>query len=123
MKVSQINVVFVYVENIERSKKFYQDTLKFGKPVKDTEHWVEWKMGKGSNFALSKASQRRLEGSVPERGTIKFSLVVEGLEEARKTLHNLGITLYDDIRHVEDFSFLEFQDPDGNVVRLLEWDK
>lgn len=122
MKVQSINVVFVYVADVARAKKFYQEVLGFGKPVKSVDSWVEWKLGKGSNFALCEASPGRLEGSVPERGTIKFSLVVAGLDEAHEELRRMGITLYGDIRHEENFRFFEFQDPDGNVIRLLEWD-
>ena len=121
MKVTAINVVFAYVEDIARSRRFYQDVLGLGKPVKEGKEWVEWKLGKGSNFALCRASAGRLEGSVPERGTIKFSFVVSGLADARQELRHRAITLHVDIREAEGFRYLEFPDPDGNILRLLEW--
>lgn len=123
MKVSSINVVFVYVEDMQRAKQFYQERLGFGKPAKDGDQWVEWKLGKGSNFALCRADQRRLEASVPERSTVKFSMVVEDAEAARQELRDHGVELHGGIEKVADFCFFEILDPDGNVIRLLQWDK
>ena len=120
MDIKKINVVFVYVEDIEKSKEFYQDTLGLGKPRTDTTSWVEWKIGGGSDFAIHKADQEILEGSVPARSTVKFSLMVDDIREAYNELFEKGIKVLSEPKDGPGFMFIEFLDLDGNVIRLLQ---
>ena len=123
MKINKINVVFVYVEDVERAKEFYSKTLNFGKPAVENPFWVEWKLPEGSDFAISKASDERLEGTVPARSTVKFSMVVDDIRKCYADLFECGVRLVSEPQQGAGFLFLEFQDPDGNVLRLLQWVK
>ncbi|MCB2153247.1 VOC family protein [bacterium] len=123
MKIKKINVVFVYVEDVEKAKDFYSNVLGFGKPAVDNPFWVEWKLPEGSDFAICKASDERLEGTVPARSTVKFSMVVDDIRKAYADLFELGVRLVSEPQQGSGFLYLEFQDLDGNVLRLLQWVK
>ncbi|MBI5154068.1 hypothetical protein HZA57_02430 [Candidatus Poribacteria bacterium] len=123
MKINQINAVFVYVQDIERSKEFYQRMLDLGAPAVETPFWVEWKLPKGSDFAICKASDERLESMVPARSSVKFSMVVDDMMKCYSELFARGARLLSQPQQGAGFLFLEFQDPDGNVLRLIQWIK
>jgi catechol 2,3-dioxygenase-like lactoylglutathione lyase family enzyme len=121
MKIHGVNVVFVYVQDMQVSRAFYSDILNLGTPQLDTPTWIEWKLAKGANFAIHKASDEMLEGIVPARSSVKFSLVVEDIREAYKFLFEKGVRVASEPRDGAGFLYLEFQDPDGNVLRLIQF--
>jgi len=119
MKIQGINVIFLYVHDIAASRDFYTGVLGMGQPIVDEANWVEWKLGNGSNLAICRGSRERMEGSIPERSRVKFSLVVDDIEEAHNDLIARGVE--GDIREGPGFYFIDFRDPDDNVLRLLQW--
>ncbi|MDK2971968.1 MAG: hypothetical protein PWP23_1723 [Candidatus Sumerlaeota bacterium] len=123
MKINGINVVFVYVSDMDASRRFYEEKLGLGKPELDTPKWIEWKLGKGANFAIHRASHEMLEGLVPARSSVRFSLMVEDIREAYTTLFEKGVRVLSEPMDGAGFLYFEFQDPDMNVIRLIQFIK
>lgn len=121
MKITGINAVFVYVSDMDASRRFYSDVIGLGKPELDTPKWIEWKLAKGANFAIHKASNEMLEGLVPARSSVKFSLMVEDIREAYNHLFEKGVRVLSEPLDGSGFLFCEFQDPDMNVIRLIQF--
>ena len=120
MKVNKINVVFLYAEDLTRLRRFYEAALDLAAPVIDAKWWVEYEVGAGSHLALHQADAGRLEGTDRKKNTIKFSLDVTDIQKLTEKLKNLGATFHYEPRKEFGFYLAEFEDPEGNVLRLYE---
>ena len=108
--VSRINVVYLYVRDIERSLSFYRDVL--GIPLESDEsdpNWAEARLENGLRFALHAAH----EGVGPlGGGTVRVNFEVEDVDAAVERLRAAGVEVGP--IHREDYgSHCEFVDPDG----------
>lgn len=120
MKISGISTVFVFVENLDASREFYSSVLGLGKPSRDTSKLIEWKLGKEVTFAVQKAPLEVLEGAVPARSTVRFSFVVRDIKAAYKELFARNIRVLSEPQEGVGYLYVEFLDPDGNVLRLIQ---
>jgi catechol 2,3-dioxygenase-like lactoylglutathione lyase family enzyme len=121
-KLRKINVIFLYVAEMERARKFYEQKIGFNKPVVVSPSWVEYALEEGStHFALHKSDSEHLKDSAPSRGMVMFSIVVDDLRGAYKELSEKGVTLTRAPETGYDFEFIELEDPDGNLIRLLQF--
>ena len=111
--VSRINVVYLYVRDVERSTAFYRDVL--GIPLEGDEHWAEATLENGVRFALHATHGDGELGS----GTVRIDLEVADVEAAAARLREAGIEAADVER---DFwgAACEFVDPDGYRLQLFE---
>lgn len=121
MKITGINVAFAYVEDLQASKEFYGEALCLGEPKLDTPSWVEWELAEGANIAIHKASDAIMEGSVPDRSTIRFSIVVDDIKNAYNELFERGVRIHSEPQDGPGFLFVDFHDPDGNPLRLIQF--
>ena len=108
--VSRINVVYLYVRDVERSLSFYRDVL--GIPLESDEtdpNWAEARLENGLRFALHAAH----EGSGPlGGGAVRVNFEVADVDAAAERLRAAGVEVGE--IHREDYgSHCEFVDPDG----------
>ena len=83
--VHRLNVVYLYVSEMERSLGFYRDLL--GIPLEGDEDWQEASLGE-TRFALHLAH----EGICPlSAGSIHVNLEVVDLDAATERLHTAGV--------------------------------
>lgn len=123
-KLRKINVVFLYVAEMERARTFYEQKVGFSKPVVVSPSWVEYALEEGgTHFALHKANFEYLKESAPARAMVKFSIVVDDLSAAYKELSEKGVTFTRAPEKGYDFEFIELEDPDGNQIRLLQFNR
>ena len=120
MNVNKINVVFLYAEDLARLRKFYEAAFDLGDPIIDAKWWVEYEVGDGSHLALHQADASRLEGTNRNGNTVKFSFDVTDIQKFTEKLKNLGAKFHYEPRKEYGFSLAEFEDPEGNVLRLYE---
>ena len=108
-----IEVVYLYVTDLERSLRFYRDLL--GIPLGLTQpHWAEAQLG-DTRFALHLAD----ELSVPNvPNTIRVSLRVDDLEGAVERLRAEGVECGEILREPWG-SLSEVRDPDGYEIGLF----
>jgi len=111
--VSRINVVYLYVSDMERSAAFYRDVL--GIPLEGDADWQEASLG-GVRFALHRT--REGIGGLSS-GTIHVSLEVDDVDAAAERLRAAGVEVGEAMR--DDWgSALEVSDPDGYRLYLFQ---
>jgi catechol 2,3-dioxygenase-like lactoylglutathione lyase family enzyme len=115
--VSRLNVVFLYVSDVERSLRFYRDLL--GIPLElhpDDAAWAEATLVGGTRFALHRAHEATDElGS----GTVRLNFEVAGIDAAAERLRAAGV----EVGAVERESWgsaCVVADPDGYRIGLFE---
>jgi predicted enzyme related to lactoylglutathione lyase len=109
--ISRINVVWLYVRDMERSTAFYRDVL--GIPLQGDGDWVEATFPDGVRFALHEA-----HGDVSP-GTVNVDFEVADIDDAIGRLRAAGVEVGAITR--EPFGcFAQFSDPDGYVLELFQ---
>src|SRR5688572_20495674 len=100
--ISRINVVYLYVRDMERSTAFYRDVL--GIPLEGDGDWIEATFPDGVRFALHQ------HGDVSP-GTINVDFEVADFDDAVGRLRAAGVEVGEIAR--EQFGcFAGFTDPD-----------
>jgi predicted enzyme related to lactoylglutathione lyase len=120
MKIKRINCVFIYCRDLAKMRAFYEQALELGKPVVNAKWWVEYAMGEGTHFALHQGKPEHFEGANPGRTTIKFSVEVTDIKAVAEKLKVLGARFHFEPRSEYGFWLSEFEDMEGNVLRLYE---
>ena len=89
-KVNRINVVFLYVLNMEKSRQFYEAAFDLGKPVVDAKWWVEYAVGDGSHLALHQVDPAHVQHAGLGSGAVRFSFDVDDIQAYTEKLKKLG---------------------------------
>ena len=111
--VRNVNVVYLYVSDMERSVAFYRDLL--GIPLEGDDDWREARLG-GTRFALHHAHEGIGELS---SGTIHLNLEVEDVDDAAARLRAAGVDVKETMR--EDWgAAVRVRDPDGYELYLFQ---
>src|ERR1017187_7559418 len=119
-KINRINVVFLYAQNLAKLRFFYENAFDLAKPVVDAKWWVEYALGDGSHLALHQGEPTHFAGANRQKNTVKFSVDVSDIEHFIKKLTNLVATFHYGPRLEYGFHLAEFEDTEGNCVRLYE---
>jgi catechol 2,3-dioxygenase-like lactoylglutathione lyase family enzyme len=113
--VERTDFITVPVTDMERSRKFYGDTL--GLPlVSDPRGWPEYQLGENLSLYLMDPSNigRQFEGP----HTAHIALRVSDVAETRRELEHRGIEFEGDIFDSGVCHMAFFKDPDGNRLML-----
>src|SRR5690606_24909615 len=89
--IRRINAVFIYVKDMEKMRHFYEHTLGLGKPVLETDMWVEYKLD-GSDLALHQGDPNVVVHLSGRDNTVKFSMEVDDIEIFYQELVGKGVT-------------------------------
>ena len=114
--VSRLNVVFLYVRDLERSLAFYRDLL--GIPLERDAHdpgWAEATFADGVRFALPAAAQP----DAVRAGTVVVDFEVADIDEAVARVRAAGV----EMGEVERDSWgcaCGLRDPDGYRLHLFQ---
>ena len=119
-KVKRINVVFLYVLDLARARHFYEAAFDLGKPVVDAKWWVEYEVGDGSHLALHKLEPEHASRAALGHGSVKFSFEVDDIQAYTEKLKGLGAIFRYEPRREYGFFLAEFEDVEGNAVRLFQ---
>jgi predicted enzyme related to lactoylglutathione lyase len=120
VRVNRINVVFLYARDLAKLRHFYENAFDLATPVVDAKWWVEYAVGDGSHLALHQADAAHSENLDRGKNTVKFSVDVSDINHFIRKLTNLGATFHYGPRLEYGFYLAEFEDPEGNVLRLYE---
>lgn len=112
--VTGINVVYLYVRDVERSAQFYRDVL--GIPLEGDATWMEARFAGGTRFALHALPG---EAGAPTAGTIHVDFETADLDEALERVRARGVEAGEPVRD-EWGAAAELVDPDGYRVYLFE---
>jgi lactoylglutathione lyase len=111
--VRGINVVYLYVSDMERSLAFYRDLL--GIPLEGDGDWQEARLG-DTRFALHRAHEG--VGGL-SAGTIHVDFEVADIDAAAEGLRDAGVDVKETMRD-EWGSAVEIADPDGYRLYLFQ---
>jgi catechol 2,3-dioxygenase len=124
IRLKEIGHVLLRVMDLERSKKFYGETLGFEILEEDPEHGGTFMALPGQSHAIDlfqvkdvALAERQTPGA---RGLGHLAFRVEdeaALKEAYATLVAKGVTIDRQIDHVSQKS-IYFSDPDGNTLEI-----
>ena len=117
--IRRINTIFVYVRDLAAAKRFYGETLGFGKPEIDGRFWVEFKLPDGdTHFALHQSENHGHADHA--HGTIMLSFEVTDIHKFAAQLKEHGVKFHYEPRKEYGFWLAEFEDTEGNVLRLYQ---
>jgi lactoylglutathione lyase len=111
--VRRLNVVYLYVSEIERSVGFYRDLL--GIPLEGDDDWQEASLD-GTRFALHRTHEGIGE---PSSGTIHVNLEVADLDAATERLRAADVEVEETMRE-EWGAAAKVLDPDGYELFLFQ---
>ena len=110
--VTGLEVVYLYVEDMQRAARFYRDVL--GIPLAGDEHWMEARLGE-TRLALH-LWHEGAEGPGPCAIHVDFR--VEDADAAAEQLRAQGIEVREQMR--EEYGVVyALADPDGNEIFLF----
>lgn len=112
--------VTIYVQNMDRSVRFYTETLGLKLAYRFGDHWASIELGKGLTIGLHPASGEAPAGD----GGISIGLELAGdIHDAMRTLESKGIEFLGPVNTGKSGSFVSFRDPDGHLLYLaqLNW--
>src|ERR1041385_1491873 len=120
-QVQRINTVFVYVQDLQAARDFYEDVLGFSHPVIDAKFWVEYELpGGDTHFALHLKEAGFFARIDRAKDTIKCSFEVREIQDFAAALKARGVQFVYEPRKEYGFWLAEFLDIEGNHLRLYE---
>ena len=114
MIVERVDFISVPVTDMERSKKFYGETL--GLEQVGDGAWPEYQLGENVSMYLLDLTQIGGEFTGPH--TASIALRVPDVEEARRELEAKGVQFAGETFDTSVCHMAHFTDPDGNVLML-----
>ena len=110
--------VTIYVADMDRSVRFYSETLGLKLAYRFGNHWASIEVGKGLTIGLHPSSDRSPAG---KHGSMAIGLELTGkIGDAIKTLESRGVRFQAGVNEGKAGSFVGFEDPDGNQLYLAE---
>jgi catechol 2,3-dioxygenase-like lactoylglutathione lyase family enzyme len=111
--VRKLNVVYLYVSDMDRSLRFYRDLL--GIPLEGDGDWQEAAPG-GARLALHRSHEGIGELS---SGTVHINLEVADVEAASERVRAAGLAVTEAVRD-EWGAAVQVLDPDGYELYLFQ---
>src|SRR5262245_32169537 len=114
MRVERTDFISVPVTEMERSKRFYGETL--GLPMVDDPGFPEFQLGENMSVYLLDLKNIGQEFRGPH--TAHIALRVPDVAETRKELEAKGVEFEGEILDTGVCHMAFFRDPDGNALML-----
>jgi catechol 2,3-dioxygenase-like lactoylglutathione lyase family enzyme len=115
MLVERADFVSVPVTDLERSTRFYGETLGL-EQVPGHGAWPEFQLGENVSLYLMDPTNIGQEFSGPH--TANIALRVADVEEVRRELEENGVEFQGDVLDTGVCHMAFFHDPDGNALML-----
>jgi catechol 2,3-dioxygenase-like lactoylglutathione lyase family enzyme len=111
--------VTLYISDMDRSIRFYTETLGLRLAYRFGNHWAAVEVGKGLTIGLHPASSEMPAG---RRGSMALGLELgeTSIEEAISRLSSKGVRFQGPVNEAKAGKFVSFEDPDGNLIYLAE---
>jgi catechol 2,3-dioxygenase-like lactoylglutathione lyase family enzyme len=115
--VERTDFISLPVTDVERSKKFYGETLGLEAVTHgENQGFPEYQLGENISVYLLDMEQVGSTFTAPHSGSI--ALRVPDVAEARKELEAKGVVFEGDILDTTVCHMAFFKDPDGNAIML-----
>ena len=116
MLVERTDFITVPVTDVERSTKFYAETLGLPWINEGSQQWPEFQLGENVSLYLMDPTNIGQEFKGPH--TAHIALRVADVAETRKELEGRGVAFEGDIFDTGVCHMAFFTDPDGNQLML-----
>ena len=113
--VERTDFISVPVTDLERSTKFYEETLGLHRNSAFDATWPEFETG---NVSLYLIDPKNIGGEFTGPHTSYIALRVPDVHKARATLEQEGVAFEGDIFDTGVCHMAFFRDPDGNALML-----
>jgi len=116
VRVSDLNVLTVYVTDIERARTFYVERLGF-EPGEDMAPGLLLRSGKVTLYMEAGRRNRQTES----REFPEFSpcFATESVKQSYETLKAAGVRIVEDYQEfAPTFALFKMTDPDGNLIEI-----
>jgi len=108
------DLVYFFVDDMDRAVEFYRDVLGLSLAYRSGDEWAQLSAGSVQVGLHSSAHGDRRPG-----GTLAFT--VDDLDTTRAALATRGVEIgHEGGGTGDEPRFVEFEDPDGNVLALFE---
>ena len=114
MVVERTDFIAVPVTDLERSTRFYRDTLELEQVGQGA--WPEFQLGENVSLYLLDPTNIGQEFRGPH--TASIALRVADVEEARSELESRGVVFAGETFDTGVCHMAHFTDPDGNILML-----
>ena len=109
--------VYYWTTDIDRSVKFYEDVVGLKLIRRDDGNWALFEAG-----PIHLALHGAIEGRPFQPGGATAVFRVGDLDDARAALEARGAEFEEHVGEVQGYArFASFRDPDGNVVQVIEY--
>jgi catechol 2,3-dioxygenase-like lactoylglutathione lyase family enzyme len=114
IRVERTDFISVPVTDLERSTRFYEETLGLKRAPGDAA-WPEFEIGNVSLYLLDPTN---IGGEFTGPHTSPIALRVPDVREARTALEQVGVEFDGEVFDTGVCHMAHFRDPDGNVLML-----
>jgi catechol 2,3-dioxygenase-like lactoylglutathione lyase family enzyme len=114
--VERTDFVTVPVTDVERSTRFYGETLGLPRVNEGSEQWPEFQLGE--NVSLYLMDPTNIGRSFQGPHTAHIALRVPEVAETRRELESRGVEFEGDVLDTGVCHMAFFRDPDGNALML-----
>jgi catechol 2,3-dioxygenase-like lactoylglutathione lyase family enzyme len=115
VQVERTDFVSVPVTDLERSTRFYGETLGLER-IPGQDSWPEFQLGENVSLYLMDPTNIGQEFSGPH--TANIALRVPDVEQVRSELEDRGVEFQGEVLDTGVCQMAFFQDPDGNALML-----
>ena len=113
--VQRTDFVGILTRDVERSLKFYGQTLGLPRNPNAHDDWPEFETG---NLTLAVVHMDQIGREEFTPNTMPIALRVDDVAEARQKLEDVGVEFKTDTLDTEVCHMAVFSDPDGNALML-----
>ena len=114
--IGDAQLIYLFVTDMDRATAFYRDTLELPLSYRSGDEWAQFSAG-----TIQLALHGTQHVDLRLGGTIAFT--VSDLDASRARLAERGVTLgHEGGGEGIGPRFVEFADPDGNVLALFEYE-
>jgi catechol 2,3-dioxygenase-like lactoylglutathione lyase family enzyme len=113
--VERTDFISVPVTDMERSRRFYEDTLGLQNMSADGR-WPEYQLGE--NVSVYLVDPTNIGQTFTGPHTAHIALRVPDVHEARRALEDKGVDFHGDVLDTGVCHMAFFADPDGNALML-----
>jgi predicted enzyme related to lactoylglutathione lyase len=115
MKIRGTDFVFYNTTDMERSKKFYGETLGLKLIGEPSENWAEYDTG-NVVIGIGKYGAKSLPKD--QTGNVSLALAVDNVKDSIEYLRGKGVVVKMEMQDFKSCSMAMFTDPDGNELML-----
>lgn len=116
-------VIGNYVDNIDKAKKFYCDTLGFDVENSYNDGYILQLKSEGPTIVLEQ-TDKPSNTLYPEESQVVLCVATDNIEKTSKEFREKGVNFYhEEPQPFEAGRFMAMKDPAGNILELLEFRK